>query len=72
MATNARRPGRPKLPGSLKTIQLRNSVFDLWRNRKEALGFVGNTDSEFAEYLLHLRSVNVLFVHLLVVKLKGR
>ena len=33
------RVGRPKLPGSLKAIRLRESVFNLWRDRKEALGF---------------------------------
>ena len=49
------RVGRPKLPGSLKSIQLRESVFDLWRDRNQALGFSECTDSEFAEFLLHHR-----------------
>ena len=54
-AITRRRVGRPKLPGSLKTIRLRESVFNLWRDRKEALGFSERTDSEFAEFLLHCR-----------------
>ena len=46
-AITRRRVGRPKLPGSLKSIQLRESVFNLWRDRKEALGFSDCIDSEF-------------------------
>ena len=38
-AVTRRRVGRPKLPGSLKSIRLRESVFNLLRDRKEALGF---------------------------------
>lgn len=52
-AITRRRVGRPKLPGSLKLISLRESVFNLWRDRKEALGFSERTNSEFAEFLLH-------------------
>jgi len=47
------RVGRPRLPGSAKSIRLRQSVFNLWRERKDILGKF--TDSEFAEYLLHRR-----------------
>ena len=43
-----RRVGRPKLSGSLKSIRLRESVFNLWKDRKEALGFSGRAASEFA------------------------
>ena len=52
-----RRVGRPKLPGSLKTIRLREFVFNHWRGRKHSLGFGERTDSEFAEFLLHRRWV---------------
>ena len=38
-AITRRRVGRPKLPGSLKSIRLRESVFNLWRDRQEALGY---------------------------------
>ena len=31
--------GRPKLPGKSKIIRLRDSVFQLWRDRKQQLGF---------------------------------
>ena len=50
---SARSVGRPKLPGCLKSIRLREYVFNLWRDRKEALGFSERTDSKFAEFLLH-------------------
>ena len=49
--------GRPNLTGSLKTVRLRESVFNLWRDRKEALGFLERTDSESAELLLQLSKV---------------
>ena len=48
-----RRTGRPRLPGSVKYILLRESVFTLWRQQKENTGFGDSTDSEFAEFLLH-------------------
>jgi len=47
-AITRRRVGRPKLPGSLKTIRLRESVCNLWTNRKEALGSSECIDSDFA------------------------
>jgi len=54
MAEPARRgAGRPRLPGSVKYIRPRESVFTLWRKRKGNSGFDDSTDSEFAEYLLH-------------------
>ena len=55
VATSRRRVGRPKLPGSVKAVRLRDSVFNLWRDRKQTLGFADKTDSEFAEFLLHRR-----------------
>ena len=56
MAEPARRRAvRPRLPGSVKYIRLRESVFTLWRQKKENTGFGDSTDSEFAEYLLHRR-----------------
>ena len=36
-----------------KTILLRESTFNLWNQRKIDLGFQGNANSEFAEFLLH-------------------
>ena len=50
-----RRASRPHLPGSVKYIRLRESVFTLWRQKKGNTGFGGSTDSEFAKYLLHRR-----------------
>ena len=47
-AITRRRVRRPKLPRSLKSIRLRESVFNLWTDRREALGFSKCTDSEFA------------------------
>ena len=52
-AITRRRVGRPKLPGQLKSIRLREPVFNLWRDRKEALGFSEHRNNEFAEFLLH-------------------
>ena len=52
-ATSRRRVGRPRLPSCLKSIRLRDSVFEPWRARKQALGFMESSDSEFAEFLLH-------------------
>ena len=51
--------GRPKLPGKSKIIRLRDSVFQLWRDRKQQLGFNKVTDSCFAEVLLHRCQENV-------------
>ena len=59
-AITRRRVGRPKLPGSLQSIRLRESVCNLWKDRKEALGFSERTDSEFAEFLLHRRRWGLL------------
>ena len=36
-----------------KTILLRESTFNLWNQKKIDLGFQGNTNSGFAEFLLH-------------------
>ena len=47
------RVGRPRLPGSVKYIRLRESAFNLWLQRKESHGKL--TDSESAEFLLHRR-----------------
>ena len=47
-AITPHRVGRPKLPGSLKSIPLRESVLNLWRDRKQALGFSERTGSVFA------------------------
>lgn len=48
--------GRLRLLGSVWQIRLRSSVFDLWNLRKSTLGFEGATNSESAEFLLHLRT----------------
>ena len=34
-------------------ILLQESTFNLWNLKKVDLGFQGNTNSEFAEFLLH-------------------
>jgi len=46
--------GRPRLADLVRQIKLRSSIFTLWNERKSALGFEGSTNSEFAEFLLHL------------------
>ena len=50
---SGRTRGRPKLPGRPKFIRVRESVFQLWRERKRQLGFEDESDSNFAEILLH-------------------
>ncbi|XP_020616843.1 uncharacterized protein LOC110054823 [Orbicella faveolata] len=52
--------GRPRLSGSVQQIRLRSSVFDLSNQRKSTLGFEGATNSEFAEFLLHLPTEGTL------------
>ena len=52
--------GRPPLSGSVRQIRLRSSVFLLWNARKASLGFGGATNSEFAEFLLHLPTEGTL------------
>ena len=53
MPPKKRERGRPSLSGSAKVIQLRESVFNLWRARKVAMGFGSTKDCAFAEILLH-------------------
>lgn len=45
--------GRPPRNEKNKTILLRESTFNLWNQKKMDPGFQGNTNSEFAEFLLH-------------------
>ena len=49
----SRAKGRPRLPGTARYIRLRSSVFELWNQRKDSLGFSETTNSVFAEFLLH-------------------
>ena len=53
MATSQPRKGRPRRPEGIKRLKLRESTYNLWIERKEALGVQGITNSEFAEMLLH-------------------
>lgn len=45
--------GRPPRNEKNKTILLRESTFNLWNQKKMDPGFQGNTNSEFAEFLLY-------------------
>ena len=51
MPPKKRAKGRPSLSGSAKVIRLRESVYNLWRARKVAMGFGSTTESAFAEIL---------------------
>ena len=53
MATSQPKKGRPRRPEGIKRLKLRESTYNLWIERKEALGVEGITNSEFAEMLLH-------------------
>ncbi|KAL9981721.1 hypothetical protein ACROYT_G010463 [Oculina patagonica] len=46
------RKGRPRIPGKVKKIRVRESVFKKWRLIKQSSGFINSTDNEFAEVLL--------------------
>ena len=45
--------GHQGMKKKTKRILLRESAFKLWNQKKIYLGFQGNTNSEFAEFLLH-------------------
>lgn len=53
MSRSPPKRGRPPRNEKNKTILLRESTFNLWNQKKIDLGFQGNTNSEFAEFLLH-------------------
>ena len=53
MAAPTRSVGRPRLFGSTKYIRLRESIFIQWRRKKEELGYLNSSDSEFVEFILH-------------------
>ena len=53
MAANPPVMGRPRRPERIRRLKLRESTYNLWNQRKEALGIHGITNSEFAEILLH-------------------
>ena len=46
------RKGRPKREEKIVKVWLRQSIFRLWKEKKEQLGFSKKTNSQFAEYLL--------------------
>ena len=47
---------RPKRKEKLVKVWLRESVFTLWKSKKDLTGYSNNTNSEFAEFLLHPQS----------------
>ena len=47
------RRGRPRRVEKVKLVKFRESTFQLWNERKKALGHNRLTNSEFAEILLH-------------------
>ncbi|XP_067017883.1 uncharacterized protein [Acropora muricata] len=53
MAANPPVMGCPRRPERIRRLKLRESTYNLWNQRKEALGIHGITNSEFAEILLH-------------------
>ena len=58
MSTSASGPapkrGRPNYDAEAKRIRLRPEVFNLWREKKNNLGYSEKSDSQFAEFLLGL------------------
>ena len=55
MADSRPARGHPRRPEGIKRLKLRESTYNLWIERKEALGLQGisNTGNYFAEILLH-------------------
>ncbi|XP_068750508.1 uncharacterized protein [Montipora capricornis] len=53
MADSRPARGRPRRPEGIKRLKLRESTYNLWIERKEALGLHGITNNDFAEILLH-------------------
>ena len=52
-----KRKGRPPRNESRVKIWFRQSVYNLWKERKEALGFGNRTNCEFAEVVIHRISI---------------
>ena len=53
MADSRPASGRPRRPEGIKRLKLRESTYNLWIERKEALGLHDITDDDFAEILLY-------------------
>ena len=47
---------RPKRKEKLVKVWLRESVYSVWKSKKDLAGYGSNTNSEFAEFLLHRES----------------
>ena len=53
MADSRPARGRPRRPEGIKRLKLRESAYNMWIERKEALGLNGISHNDFAEILLH-------------------
>ena len=53
MADSRPSRGRPRRPEGIKRLKLRESAYNMWIERKEALGLNGISNNDFAEILLH-------------------
>ena len=53
MADSRSARGRPRRPEGIKRLKLRESAYNMWIKRKEALGLNGISNNDFAEILLH-------------------
>ena len=53
MADSRPARGRPRRPEVIKRLKLRESTYNMWIERKEALGLHGISNNDFAEILLH-------------------
>ena len=47
---------RPKRKENLVKVWLRESVYTVWKGKKDLAGYSNNTNSEFAEFLLYRES----------------
>ena len=55
-----RKWGRPPAKETTVKIRLKQSVFEMWRNKKQASGYGQRSHSIFAEYLLHCGHGNTI------------
>ena len=57
--------GRQRRPEVIKRLKLRESTYNMWIERKEALGLHGILNNDFAEILLHQQLKHKSVINLL-------
>ena len=60
MIGRSRKRGRPPAKETTVKIRLKQSVFEMWGNKKQAFGYGQRSHSIFVEYLLHCGPGNTI------------